>query len=96
MIKSLNKNSDSKCSQESSRIPVLKTVSFHAGHVMYRRTLLRTLQAEIRNTIPLSKSLSCLLKKDLDSFMPVFTVSIKTICHSYKIDVALKMNTGPN
>ena len=70
----LNKNSDFKCSEQSSSILVLKTVSVHARHVLYMRTLLRTLQAGINNTNLLVKSLSRLLRKCLVFFMRVSTV----------------------
>ena len=46
----------------------------HAKHVVYIRTLLRTLQAGIKNTHPLFKNLSRLLSKNLGTFMPVSTV----------------------
>ena len=38
MIRLLNKNSDLLCSQESSRVLVLKTVSIHTRHVLHRRS----------------------------------------------------------
>ena len=46
----------------------------HATHVVYRRTLLRTVQAGIKNTNPLTKNLLRLLSKNLGSFMRASTV----------------------
>ena len=74
MIRIENKNSDLKCCQELSRTLMLKTVSVHARHVLYIRTLLRTLQAGIKKTNPLVKNLSRLLRKYLGSFIRVSTV----------------------
>ena len=89
MIRLLNKNSDNirkqnslllfnldhlDCSQESSRILVLKTLSIHARHVLYIRTLLRTLQAGIEDTNPLITNIFRLLRKYLGSFMLVSIV----------------------
>ena len=72
MIRLLNKISDLKCSQESSRVLVRNTVTIHTRHVLYIRTLLKTIQAGINNTNPLIKNLSRLLRKNLGSFMQVF------------------------
>ena len=74
MIRLLSKNSDLTCSQESPTFSVLKTVSSHARHVLYIRTLLRTLQAGIKNTNPLITNFFSLLRKNLGSFMQVSTV----------------------
>ena len=71
MIRLLNKISDLKCSQESSRVLVLKTVLIQARNVLYIRTLLKTIQAGINNTNPLIKNLSRLLRKNLGSLMQV-------------------------
>ena len=54
---------------------MLKTVPIHARHVLYRRTLLRTLKAGIENTNPIIKKLSRLLKKNLRSFMRISAVA---------------------
>ena len=48
----------------------------HAKHVVYIRTLLRTLKARIKNTDPLIKNLSRLLRKNLGHFMWVSIVYI--------------------
>ena len=82
MIRLLSKNSDCKCSQESSRIPVLKTVSIHARYVLYIRTLLRSLQAGINSAYPLNENLPRLLSKNLGSVMRFFSVAKKGLCSS--------------
>jgi len=53
---------------------VLKTVQMHVKHVLYIRTLLRTLQAGIQNTNPQIKNLSRLLRKNQGSFMQISTI----------------------
>jgi len=75
MIRLLNMNSELKCFLESSRILVLKTRSMHAKHVLYIRTLVRTLHAGIKNANPPIKSQFRLLRKNLDSFIRVSTVA---------------------
>ena len=47
-----------------------------ARHVLYIRTLLRTLQAGIKNTSSLIKNLPRLPEKNLGSFMRVSTVFV--------------------
>ena len=75
-----------QCFQESSRIPVLKTLFMCAKHVLYVRPLLETLEAGIENINTLIKNLLRLLGKNLVSFMQVSTVvtirlrSISMIC----------------
>ena len=68
-----------KCSQELSRILVLKTMYMHAKHVLYLRTLLRTLQNGIGNINLLIKNLSRPIRKNLGSFMGVSTLPEHTI-----------------
>ena len=63
-----------QCFQESSRIPVLKTMFMRAKHVLYVRPLLETLKAGIENINTLIKNLLRLLGKNLVSFMQVSTV----------------------
>ena len=46
----------------------------HAEHVLFIRTLLRALKAGIKNTNPLIKNLSRLLRKNPVCFMWVSTV----------------------
>ena len=74
MIRLLNKNSDLKYSQKSSRTLVQKAVLIHAMHVLYIKTLLRALQAGIKNTNPLIKDLPSLFRKCLGSFTWISTI----------------------
>ena len=62
---------------------MLKAVQMDAKHVLYVRTLLRTLQVGIENTNPLIKNLSRLLRKNLCSSVRVSTVLLRgTMQHS--------------
>ena len=58
---------------------MLKTVSIHAKHVLYIRTLLRTLEVGIKNTDLPIKNLSRLLRKYLGCSMRFSTVIASVI-----------------
>ena len=65
---------------------VLKAVSIHAKHVLYIRTVVRALQAGTKNTNPLIKNLSRLLRENLGSFMWASAEVVLTIhCKSKRV-----------
>ena len=68
---------------------MLKTVSIHARHVLYVRTLLRALQAGIKSTNPLTKNPSRLLRESLFAFMRVSTV-VTVDLSQYDVNLEIK------
>ena len=74
----LNRNYDLRRFQKLSRILVMKTVLMCARHVLYIETLLRVLQAGIKNTSPFIKNIARLSRKSLSSF-----IQVSTVTHNY-------------